>query len=60
MHKASLKQVILKSIEKLPQDASLEDIILNIYLVHNEGKSDQQNIGTHDDIQGLLKDIREN
>lgn len=42
MSKVSLKQIILNSIEKLPQDASLEEIILNIYTVHNGGTEKKQ------------------
>ncbi|TVQ10949.1 MAG: hypothetical protein EA364_11435 [Balneolaceae bacterium] len=34
MAETTLKQKVLDSIEKLPQDASLDDIIERIYFIH--------------------------
>ena len=34
MAETTLKQKVLESIEKLPQDASLDDIIGRIYVIH--------------------------
>jgi hypothetical protein len=36
MSKKTFKQKVLKSIEKLPEDASLEEIMLALYIIKND------------------------
>ncbi|MGM0505846.1 MAG: hypothetical protein ACQER4_01515 [Bacteroidota bacterium] len=56
----TLKQKVIDSIERLPQDASLEDIIERIYFIHKVElglkQSEQGDVITHEE---LLKRIDE-
>lgn len=56
----TLKQKVLESIEKLPQDASLDDIIERIYFIHKIEiglkQTDQGDVISHEE---LLKRIDE-
>ena len=58
MPDTTLKQKVLKSIEKLPQDASLDDIMERIYFIHKVEvglkQSEQGDVVTHEE---LLKKI---
>jgi hypothetical protein len=36
MSKKTFKQKVLKSIDKLPEDASLEEIMLAVYIIKND------------------------
>jgi hypothetical protein len=54
MHKETFKQKVLKSIGNLPQDASLEDVILKIYIIHNDenqlSQGENDNYGEYEDL----------
>lgn len=56
----TLKQKVIDSIERLPQDASLDDIIERIYFIHKVEvglkQSEQGDVITHEE---LLKRIDE-
>lgn len=58
MADTTLKQKVLKSIEKLPKDASLDDIMERIYFIHKVEvglkQSEQGNVVSHEE---LLKEI---
>lgn len=54
MTETTLKQKVLDSIEKLPQDASLDDIIERIYFIHKIEvglkQSQQGDVIAHEDV----------
>lgn len=54
MSETTLKQKVLDSIEKLPQDASLDDIIERIYFIHKIDvglqQSQQGDVVDHEDV----------
>lgn len=54
MPEATLKQKVLDSIEKLPQDASLDDIIERIYFIHkieiDLKQSQQGDVVDHEEV----------
>lgn len=54
MAETTLKQKVLESIEKLPQDASLDDIIERIYFIHKIEvglkQSRQNEVVDHDEV----------
>lgn len=58
MAETTLKQKVLDSIEKLPQDASLDDIIERIYFIHKiEVGLQQSHQGDVVDHEEVLKRI---
>ncbi|MDZ7772851.1 MAG: hypothetical protein U5K31_08950 [Balneolaceae bacterium] len=54
MAESTLKQKVLESIEKLPQDASLDDIIERIYFIHKVEvglkQSEQGDMISHEEV----------
>ena len=54
MSDTSLKQKVIESIEKLPQDASLDDIIERIYFIHKIEvglkQSSQEDVVSHEEV----------
>jgi len=54
MPDTTLKQKIIDSIEKLPQDASLDDIMERIYFIHKIQvglkQSEQGDVISHDEV----------
>ncbi len=54
MADTTLKQKVLKSIEKLPKDASLDDIMERIYFIHKVEvglkQSEQGDVVSHEEV----------
>jgi len=54
MPDTTLKQKVIDSIEKLPQDASLDDIMERIYFIHKIKvelkQSEQGDVISHDEV----------
>lgn len=54
MSAPTLKQKVIDSIKKLPQDASLDDIMERIYFIHKVEvglkQSEQENVISHGDV----------
>ncbi|WP_340106128.1 hypothetical protein [Rhodohalobacter sp. 8-1] len=54
MHDTTLKQKVIDSIEKLPEDASLDEIMERIYFIHKIEvglkQSEQGDVISHDEV----------
>lgn len=59
MPETTLKQKVIDSIKKLPQDASLDDIMERIYLIHKIEiglkQSEQEDVISHEEVSKKIK-----